>query len=158
MTLSQCHQNILPKALCGCCIQQHSLWGNSAELHSHPVFFWGNFLELYSNTFFLWQFYGIVFSKYFLWGNSTELYSQNISFKTTLQSRIIQKSLWANSAELYSQNIHCKIILRSCIPIFCLRATLQSCIPTFKTILRNCNPKIFPLRQFCEIVFSKYFL
>ena len=85
-------------------------------------------------TFLLRKFYGIVFSKHFLWGNSTELYSQNIFFKTTL---------------------------RSFIPTFCFRVTLRSCILTtlsFEAILQNCILKTFLLRQFCRILFSKYFL
>ena len=94
-----------------------------------PHFHFRQLSEMYPHiTFSLRQFYVIIFSKYLLCGNSTKLYSQNISFKTTLQSRIIQKSLWGNSAELYSQNIHCKTTLQSCIPTFCFRATLQSCI------------------------------
>ena len=88
---------------------------------------------------------------------------------------------------MYSQNIHCKTTLRSCIPTFCFKATLQRCISTillwsnsmelysqnisFEAILWNCILKIFslgqlcgvvfphfPSRQFCRIAFSKHFI
>ena len=139
-------KTFLPKALCRGYIQQHSLWGNSAELHSHPTFFWSNFLELYSNTF--------------LWGNSMELYSQNIYFGEILRNCILKIF---PSRQLFGFILYKSLfeeILRNCIlKTFHLRqlyGVVFSQHFLFEAILRNCIIKTCPLRQFYRIVFSKY--
>ena len=147
MTLSQCHQNILPKALCRCCIQQHSLWDNSAELHSHPAFFWGNFPELYSNTLI-------------------EAILRNCILKIfpsrQLSGVVLYKSLF-------------KAIPRNCIlkiftvrqlsgvvsPHFVLKQLYRVVFPqniSSEAILRNCILKIFTVRQLSGVVSPHFVL
>ena len=134
LTLSQCHQNVSSWSTLKRLHPTKFLPGTLSEGSIPTTFPLGNSTELYPYiNFSLRQFYRIVFLKYFLQEDSPKSYYTKIS--------------WSNSAKLYSQNIHFKITLCSCIPTFCFRATLRSCISTK-----------LPSKQFYGIVFSKYFL
>ena len=111
-----------------------SSWSTLMRLHPTKFFPGTLFGGSIPTTFPLRQLCGVVFSKHFIWGKSPELYCHTF--------------IWGNSPKLYS---HTFIFRQLC-------RVVSSHHFLFEAILHNCIFKIFTLKQFYRIVFSKYFL